>query len=238
MGSPGRKNNPLSSERVEGICYTCLMASRRFLLPLMLVLLPCAMVENARGDTYTSAERARLRRGEIITRYWKVPGREVGRGWAAGVINASPEAVFAVVGDVERYGKVFPRVINSKVMKRRSPTSYDWFYRIDMPWPLSDHWCITRNTHLLNRKQRRYTRRWRLLKGTFVHNQGFWLVRPWGKGKALLYYSVMLKPRVTAPDFVLHHVSRVALPRSVKSMRRRVRQLKRQGKLKAIPTTR
>ena len=184
----------------------------------------------ARADKYTAAERARLKRGEVITRYWKVPGKEVGRGWAAGVIDAQPEAVFAVVGDVERYGKVFPRVIKSKVIQRRSPTSYDWFYRIDMPWPLSDHWCITRNIHHLDRKHRRYTRKWRLLRGTFIHNQGFWLVRPWGKDKALLYYSVMLKPRVSAPDFVLHHVSRVALPRSVKSMRRRVLALGLQGK--------
>ncbi len=201
------------------------MALRLFILLAVFV-----QTELASADKYTRGELRRLQQGEVITRYWKVPNKEVGRGWAAGVINAPPEAVFAVVGDVERYGKVFPRVIKSKVMRRRSPLSYDWFYRIDMPWPLSDHWCITRNTHHMDRKRRRYTRRWHLLKGTFVHNQGFWLVRPWGKNRSLLYYSVMLKPKVSAPDFVLHHVSRVALPRSVESMRRRVRKLQRQGK--------
>lgn len=194
-------------------------------LPLLAAMAALSFAGDARADRFTAAERARLQRGEIVTRYWKVPGKEVGRGWAAGVIDAAPEAVFAVVGDVMRYGQVFPRVNACKIMKRRSATSYDWFYRIKMPWPLSDHWCVTRNTHILDRKQRRYTRRWRLLRGTFIHNQGFWRVSPWGKDRSLLYYSVMLRPKVTAPDFVLHHVSRVALPRSVKAMRRRVKQL-------------
>ena len=194
------------------------------------------------AQKYTAVQRAKLDRGEIVTRYWKVPGkgapvlgssgasgmkpRGAGRGWAAGVIDASPEQVFAVVGDVMRYGKVFPRVTAAKIMKRRSPTSYDWFYRIDMPWPLEDHWCITRNTHILARKRRRYTRKWHLLRGSFIHNQGSWQVSAWGKNRSILHYSVMLKPKMSAPDFVLHHVSEVALPRSVKAMRKRIKQKK------------
>lgn len=198
-------------------------------MPLRLSLLLVLVLTSGQAwaQKYTAGERARLDRGEIVTRYWKVPGKQVGRGWAAGVIDAPPEAVFTVVGDVMRYGKVFPRVINTKIMKRRSPTSYDWFYRIDMPWPLEDHWCITRNTHVLDRKNRRYTRKWHLLKGSFIHNQGSWQVSAWGKSKSILHYSVMLKPKMTAPDFVLHHVSEVALPRSVKAMRRRLKHLKK-----------
>ena len=199
----------------------------------MLLMLATGLPSPVHAQNYTADETRRLNAGEVVTRYWKVPGKELGTGWAAGVIDASPEAVFAVVADMERYPQIFPRMIKAKVL-RRSARGYDFFYRIDMPWPLDDHWCITRNTHQIDNKKRRYRRRWHMLKGTFVINKGSWLVYPWGVRKAVLYYSVTLKPKVTAPDFVLDHVSRVALPRSVKAMRGRVQKLKRLGTLRAI----
>jgi ribosome-associated toxin RatA of RatAB toxin-antitoxin module len=186
-----------------------------------------SLTGQARAATYTREQRARLDRGEVVTRYWKLPGGKVGTGWAAGVIDATPEEVFAVVGAVERYPEFFERMSAAKIIRRHGPLTYDFFYRIDMPWPLSDHWCISRNVHQLDRKRRRYRRSWRMLKGTFEHNRGSWTVSPWGKGRALLHYTVVLRPKVAAPDFVLHYVSRVALPRSVKAIRARVRQLER-----------
>lgn len=171
---------------------------------------------------YTREQVARLNSGEIITRYWKHPGGDKGSGWAAGVIDSSPEEVFAVVAAVERYPEFFERMAEGKIVKRRSAGSYDFYYRINMPWPLDDHWCFTRNIHEVDKKKRRYQRRWKMIKGTFEYNKGSWTVTPWGKARALLRYRVTLKPRMSVPDFVLHHVSRVALPRSVKAIRARV----------------
>jgi len=185
---------------------------------------------HARPPKYDRKQIALLNHGEVITRYWKHKSGDVGSGWAAGIISASPEAVFAVVAAVEKYPAFYERMAAARITKRRGPGDYDFYYRIDMPWPLSDHWCFTRNTHEVDRKKRRYRRRWKMIKGTFHHNRGSWTVRPWGDGKAILHYEVTLKPMVSAPDFVLHHVSRVALPRSVTAIRKRVMALEKKKK--------
>lgn len=204
------------------------------LLALLILLAPAA--GHGRTPSFSRDERARLGRGEVISRSWKLPGGRVGTGWAAGVVRASPEAVFSVIAAVERYREFMNRVTRSEVVERRADGSYDFYYAIDMPWPLNDHWCVTRNIHHVDRKKRRYRRQWTLVKGTFVHNRGYWEVRPFGRDRALLLYSVVLRPQLTAPDFVLNHVSRVALPRSVTTMRKRVRELRRRGELPKKPT--
>jgi len=184
---------------------------------------------HAAPEQFTRQQQQALQRGETVTRFWTTAD-DAGAGWAARVVSASPEQVFKVIADVERY-KDFTNRMTVSHITRRDSTSYDFFYRIDMPWPLSDHWCVTRNTHAMDPRRRRYRRRWTLLRGTFVRNDGFWLVRPWGKLQALLLYSVVLRPRGSVPDFVIHHVTRVALPRSVQTMRRRVLELRQAGKL-------
>ncbi len=175
---------------------------------------------------YTPAERGRLERGEVVTRHWKVPGEEVGQGWAAGVVDGSPENVFAVVRDVERYPQLFARMSAARVIRRYADGSYDFFYRVDMPWPLADHWCITHNVEQVDSARHRYRRAWQMVRGTFVSNRGSWSVSPWRPGRSLLHYEVKLRPRSAAPGFVLDHVSRVALPRSVAAVRDRVRSLR------------
>ena len=215
-------------------CYAS--GVKRLALPLLpaalaLLLGPCLC--EARGEVrYDRRQVALLNHGDVVTKYWKLPGGETGTGWAAGVVDASPEEVFAVVADVERYPQFFERMAAARITRRLSPTLFDFYYRIDMPWPLSDHWCISRTTLDIDPQRRRYRRRWSLLKGTFEHNRGSWSVRPWGKGKALLHYTVVLKPRMSAPDFVLHYASEVALPRGVAAMRARVIALKKRGAIK------
>jgi ribosome-associated toxin RatA of RatAB toxin-antitoxin module len=194
----------------------------------LLALVLCAAP--ARAGRFSADELKRLQRGETVSRYWKLAGRDVGTGWAAAVIAASPEQVFSVVADVERYKTFMNRMPESKILRRTS-AGYDFYYKIDMPWPLSDHWCVTRNVHRVDRKRRRFERRWTLLRGSFTHNTGYWLVRPFSGGRSLLLYSVVLRPKVAAPSFVLNHVAKVALPRSVKQMRERVIALKRRGQL-------
>jgi len=180
---------------------------------------------------FSAKERARLARGEVITRSWKIPGHELGTGWAAAVVDASPESVFGVVAHVTRYPAIFPRMTAARIVKRLSGGRYDFYYRIHMPWPMDDLWCVTRNIHDLDRRKHSYRRRWTLVDGTFTHNSGQWWVRPWGKGQTLLLYSVVLRPRMSVPEFVLRYAARVALPRSVTLMRGRVRTLRSLGKL-------
>jgi ribosome-associated toxin RatA of RatAB toxin-antitoxin module len=202
------------------------------LTPLFSVLF--LLVANDAAARLTLEQKRRLARGEVLTHSWKDTKADVGKGWAMGVVDATPEQVFQVVADVTRYRLFMKRMTSSKIVRKASG-SYDFYYTIDMPWPISDLWCETRNTHEIDRKRRRYRRRWKLLKGTFIHNQGYWLVTPFGKNKALLSYSVVLRPQISLPNFVLDYATKVALPRSVKGMRARVLELKARSQLKDGP---
>jgi ribosome-associated toxin RatA of RatAB toxin-antitoxin module len=184
---------------------------------------------HAQPATFTPAEAARLDRGEVLTRFWRVPGSDAGAGWAVGVIDAPPEQVFRVVADVARYREFTPRMVASTIVSGGGDR-YRFYYKLQMPWPLSDHECTTDNVHEVDRPGRRFTRRWTLVSGTFHHNEGAWAVRPWGKGQSLLTYSVVLLPKSAAPRAVLDYVTRIALPGGVKTFRRRVAELRQAGR--------
>ena len=174
----------------------------------------------------SAGDRRRLARGEILTQTWKLKGTDIGTGRARGVIHAKPERVFAIIADVNRYREFIKRVVDSRVV-RDGGTSYDFFYKIDMPWPLSDHWFLTRNVHRIDEQRRVYRRSWKLLRGSFRRNEGYWQVEPWPGGRALVTYSVVLQPRSAIPQFVINYVTEKSLPRSIQNLRDRERALRR-----------
>jgi len=191
-----------------------------------LALAPCR--GRAQPTTFSAADARRLDAGEVLTQFWRE--QDAGAGWAVGVVNTSPEKVFRVVADVERYQEFMVRMVRSRV-ESRSGSSYDFYYKIDMPWPLADYWCVTRNVHELDKSRHVYARRWTLLSGTFRRNEGSWVVRPWSHGRSLLSYAVVLLPKTAAPRRLVRYGTRVALPRSVRQFRERVETLIRSGRL-------
>jgi ribosome-associated toxin RatA of RatAB toxin-antitoxin module len=183
----------------------------------------------AQPASFSPAERRRLAAGEVLTRSWRADGG-AGTGWAVGVVDATPAQVFQIVADVERYKEFTERMVAARVLERRGDR-YRFYYKIRMPWPLADHECTTDNVHEVDAARQTYARRWTLVSGTFHRNDGSWTVRPWGKQQALLTYQVVLLPKTAAPKAVLDYVTRVALPRSVQSMRGRVTALRKAGRL-------
>ena len=171
--------------------------------------------------TFTPEQTRRLEAGETLAHFWRLKSGDAGAGWAVGVIDAPPEKVFKVVADVERYKEFMERMAETKIVSRDGDR-YRFYYRINMPWPLSDHYATTDNVHEIDQAKQTFTRRWTLVSGTFHRNEGAWGVRPWGKGRSLLTYSVVLRPRVAAPDAVLDHVTKVSLPKGIERIRKRV----------------
>jgi len=187
----------------------------------------------ARGDaqpaSFSEADSRKLDAGEVLMQFWKEKDG-AGAGWAVGVIDASPEQVFRVIAEVGRYKEFMTRMVESRV-EARSGAGYRFYYKIDMPWPLADYWCVTQNVHVEDARRRVYTRRWTLVSGTFHRNQGSWTVSPWRGGRALLSYSVVLLPTTKAPGGLVRYGTKVALPRSVKQFRERVAKLRREKQL-------
>lgn len=183
------------------------------------------LLASSAGARLTQQEIARLDRGEIITHYWKLKGTNIGTGKAIGRVDGSPEQVFAIIADVNRYKEYMNRVVQSRIT-HRAGNHYYFYYKINMPWPLSDHWFVTRNIHRLDRKRREYRRSWTLDRGSFAKNDGYWQVRPW-RGRTLATYSVVLQPRSAVPQFVINHVTKRSLPGAITNLRSRIAQLGR-----------
>lgn len=195
-------------------------------LPTLLLLL----WSTADAEKLTAHQRKLLDTGEVVTKYWMLAGTDIGTGKAAGVINAAPRQVMKVVGDVARYKEYIQRMTESRITRRQGKT-YNFFYRIDMPWPLSDYWCETKNWHSVDHERATYRRSWKLVRGNFRLNEGYWLIRPWSGGRSLVVYSVKLQIDSALPQSVLNYVTKKALPRSVGNLRKRVHSLKKRGKL-------
>jgi hypothetical protein len=58
-------------------------------------------------------------------------------GYAEGRVQASPEAIFARIGNFEALPHVFPWLATVRVLERGDHTALVYF-RYDLPWPLSD----------------------------------------------------------------------------------------------------
>ncbi len=190
----------------------------------LLLLLP----HTAGAEQLTAHQKRQLSAGEVITKYWMIKGTDIGTGKAAGVINATPLQVMKVVADVVRYKEYIQRMTESRITRRDDKT-YNFFYRINMPWPLDDYWCETKNWHSIDHQRKIYRRSWRMIRGNFRRNEGYWLVQPWEGGRALVIYSVKLQIKSSLPQSVLNYITKKALPRSVSNLRKRVLALKKRG---------
>ena len=179
--------------------------------------------------TLSAVDRQRLEAGEVLARHGRADRGGAGLGWAAGLVHATPEQVFKVIADVGRYTEFMPRVVESRVLGTKG-SRYRFYYRIDMPWPLSDYDCVTQNWHEEDRRRRIYSRKWMLLTGTFTYNEGSWTVFPWAGARALLVYSSKVLPKTAVPTRVVNYAVKIALPRAVEAVRHRVGAVLRMGK--------
>jgi ribosome-associated toxin RatA of RatAB toxin-antitoxin module len=190
----------------------------------------CAGLAHAAEPALSQQEVARLERGEVVTRFWKLPGTNIGAGLAVGLVQARPEQVFRVIADVARYKEYMQRVVESRIARREGPR-YWFYYRIDMPWPLPDQWFVTKNVHVVDARRRVFRRNWTLDTGTFARNDGYWLVGPWRGDAARVVYSTVLQPKGAIPQLVINHATSKALPRAITTLRARVAELRRRGEL-------
>ena len=83
------------------------------------------------GIALDKENTSRLNNGKILLKYWKVPGTDIGTGKAVGVVDASPDEVFSVIVDVQRYPEFMDRVMAAKKTKTGA-ARFDFYYEIDM----------------------------------------------------------------------------------------------------------
>lgn len=84
----------------------------------------------------TGDERARLVRGETVTRAIPMAGANQRAGLAVRLVAGEPERVARAVGDVDHWSEWVPFLEGSERAQAPGPASRE--LRFDLPWPLRD----------------------------------------------------------------------------------------------------
>jgi len=162
---------------------------------------------------------ARLARGEVIVKLVDVPGSDVPRAWAWGVVDEPPEKVWAVIEDCARYPGTMPNVESAKLL-RRNGNHFICKVSIDLPFPIGDLWGVTDAVHTVGPPV--WSRKWKHIEGTYSINEGGWKLTSFGADgkRTLVEYSVYAVPDTSIPNFVQRFAQEKSLPGLIEAIRK------------------
>ena len=172
------------------------------------------------------ALRARLARGEVVTRTQPVPGSKTPRLILDAMVSAAPAKVWVVIDDGERYQDFMPRVKASHVLRREGGEVRSRV-TVAMPFPLKDLSAVTDAVHEVDEEADRYVRRWTLREGDYKRNEGSWTLRPFNEERTQtwVHYELHVEPKIRIPKKIAAAAQGKAMPALIDSIRQRVRQL-------------
>ena len=179
----------------------------------------------ALGLTSRSADAHRTQRleaGDVIVNATTIRGSSDAGLKAQALIDASPERIWAVIADCDRYEQTFHRVVSAKLISRRGD------YHVceivyDMPFPYDDLRSRSRAKHREN--GRSYSRSWDLLEGDYKHYRGSWKIAPYDKdpSRTLVTYDVHIVPDISVPGWLERKVRERGPVQMMERLRQEVR---------------
>lgn len=142
-----------------------------------------------------------------------------------GVVNATPERVFAVIRDFAGQENWVPDLYDASVVES-SGNVVVGEGNTRLPWPLSDRqWRlrIVSSEETLEGRPAMIAR-WTLVPnfGNMVQNEGYWLVMPMADdpSRSLVRYRFVANAGISAPDGVERRATRRMLPGILEGLRR------------------
>lgn len=156
--------------------------------------------------------------GQVQISVVSVPGSKTPKVVARAVIAEPPRKVWAVVSDCAHYAGRLPRVKKARLVKQVG-NKHTCEVTLAMPFPFSDLTAVTESTH--EESEAGMSRRWTLVSGDYVVNNGSWEVRPADATgtTSIVTYSVQAEPTTPLPDVVRERAQRTALPELIDRVR-------------------
>ena len=158
---------------------------------------------------------AKIRTGKVVVHSIvnKKSGPKTGR--AIAVVDAPPEVVAQIIGEIDRYPEFVPRCTDSRKV---DPSRFVVFTRL--PWPLKDTWAYIQ-LERRNQDQMRHLS-WKMINGTLRRYEGMAWVQPLGASRSVLTYQMLAVPVAgLAPDSLITRGLRNAVKAMVKAVRKR-----------------
>jgi hypothetical protein len=175
----------------------------------------------------SSAQVTQLNDGEELVEVFRrgdEDNPEPPEGDVIGIVNATPEAVMALVLDFERYPEFVSDIAEIELLSREGDT-YTVHGLTDTPWPMEDRsWTII----MVAGSQQVdgvdvLLSTWTFVPGSgnIEDTTGYWLAMPWGETgeQTLLRYHLQVDLGTWLPDFILEWSTESFLPSKIEDLR-------------------
>ncbi len=158
----------------------------------------------------------------IILKSEAVAGSDVGFNIVEGVIDAPPDAVWALVSRCADYTKNMPRIAASQELSRKGDAlSFTTICQVtaDLPFPFSDLTSVSKAVHTVVPGSK-YLRQWTFVSGDYDINEGSWTLTALDDGKKTrATYRLRVKPKMPLPDGMVASFSKDNMPNVIRSLR-------------------
>lgn len=134
------------------------------------------------------------------------------------IMNLTPQEIFEVVVDYDRYADFLPMIKESKIIKRESDTIVLCRFVASM---------IKEFEYTLRLEQTPYEKtRWTYVEGSFKDNTGGWDFVPINANQVKVTYRVEIDFGFLVPKIVANQIVGSSLPSMLRTMEKRALQLR------------
>lgn len=167
------------------------------------------------GLPVSQREKARVASGQVVAKLIDVPRSPHKQVLVLGLIAATPERVWRVLTDYERYPAVFDNLKSMEILEKKGLYEVHRV-RLKTPWPIEEKWITSALTHSADHR----TIHIRRLDGNIRAMEGTWRLVPQGS-RTLLIYHIRIDPGLpVVPQWLIDWGSRQAAPNIIQAVRR------------------
>lgn len=206
---------------------------RLFLAGLVLAAaLPAEYAKAPNGEALTEEDYAALANGEILVVLEEIPDTPVKVATAVALVAAPPEQVFAVLSDRTEFPHFMPYCKKVEVKEKKGEWSRVRF-ELDFPPPIANRHYVLQLTDRIEEVSGTtvLTSRWTYEPGSGNINDtyGSWEVLPYEGNASFIRYTVFTDPGGKLPAWMRTMATKIAVPRVIKGLRKRVIELSEGG---------
>jgi ribosome-associated toxin RatA of RatAB toxin-antitoxin module len=175
-----------------------------------------------------AARLADLGRYEVLT-FNDPAGGGIERGKAIGVIDATPEEVFRIATDYNRYADFMPRVTSSRIKEATADHALVEM-TADLNWPAGVS-TVTAQYRYQKLSGDIYRVTFDKVAGSLKQYVGALYIEPFAPGKTAITYELVAVPDTLAPKGAINRGVRRSTGNFVHALRQRINELHRLGYL-------
>ena len=162
---------------------------------------------------------------------WSEPVAGSAISWSIveATIDAPASMVWGIVSACNDYQRTMPSIAKARELSREGDPSSSFTtvceVTADLPFPMSDLTSVNKAVHTVE-ADKRYVRRWQMLRGDYEFNEGSWTVAATSPTQTLATYRIRVRPKMPVPDSMLGTFQAATLPKIIDHLRARVRELR------------